>query len=393
MNSPTFLQMTIEVIWTIVFLAGCTAPTVTPTLPPQPPASLPSQTPEQPTGQSKIFRYVRTVPVTPSGNFTTARFARIGYVPGRDAMIVTFDTMLAQPEGDCTNKGYAYREFNLDMVETGNQGLINCYGGAMDTGGLIEGDDFYFAYQSGGPVSGTQGWMLAKYNAVTWQPSVPMAFFGLPDWYDPGDPMIALVNGQIDISSKIMTNPNAPGDCPYVDCWTHHQFFTTDLQLVGARVLSDTIHVNLTSLVQTANGVIHFVTGTSLFGDMIVVQYDRNWNYLDTKTVKQNAGAPEGVAFDSRQFYVSYIDVATTPNNVRLAAFDMDWNLLDEIAVTGFTSQDLKAPARPSLTLHNGRIYVAYDQDEHADEKPASTEDIYVQVYVKVYDIRSTTTD
>jgi hypothetical protein len=256
----------------------------------------------------------------------------------------------------------------------------------MDTGGLFAGNDFYFAYQSGGP-DGAQGWMLAKYNAVTWQRSVPMAFFRLPDGYDPGDPMIAVVNGQIDISSKIMTNPTAPGDCPYIHCWTHHQFFTTDLQFVGKRVLSDTFNVNLSSLVQTADGVINFVTGTSYSGDMIVLRYDRNWNYLGTKILKQKSGAPEGVAFDGRRFYVSYLDVATTPQNVRLAAFDINWNLLDDIEVTSFTPRDLKAPARPSLTLHNGRIYVCYDQGEHADIKPASTEDLDVQVYVKVYDI------
>jgi hypothetical protein len=65
------------------------------------------------------------------------------------------------------------------------------------------------------------------------------------------------------------------------------------------------------------------------------------------------------VAFDGRRFYVAYLDVADAEShNVRLAAFDSDWNLLDDIAVTDFAPQDLKAPARPSLTLHNGRIYV-----------------------------------
>jgi hypothetical protein len=138
----------------IVLLAGCGTPAVAATRTAPAPASPPSQTPKsvpsktsaQPTGRPGMFQYFKTVPVTPAGTFQKASFARIGYMPGRDAMIVTFDAMLARPEGDCQNKGYAYSEYNLDMAETGNRGLINCYGGAMDTGGLFVGNDFCFAF-------------------------------------------------------------------------------------------------------------------------------------------------------------------------------------------------------------------------------------------------------
>ncbi len=380
----------------IIFLSGCGAPKTAPTpttqpsdtLPPAPPASLPTPLPAQPTEKPDVFRQIKTVAVTPAGNFQKASFVRMGYVPGRDAMLVAFDTMLEKPEGKCATKGYGYREFNLDMVPTGDQGVINCYGGAMDTGGLFSGDDFYFAYQSGSP-DGTQGWMLAKYDAVTWQATVPLTYFPLAQWRDPGDPMIAVVNGQIDISSKIVTDPNAPGDCPYVDCWTHHQLFTPDLKFTEERDLLDTIHVNLTSLVQTGDGTIHFITGTSLGGDMIVMTYDKNWIYLGSKVVKEKSGAPEGAAFDGERFYVSYLDVSVPDVfNAHLAAFDKDWNLLDDIAVTNFAPQDYTTAARPSMTMHNGRIYVCYDQAFHTDIKYPSTEQNEVQVYVAVIDVR-----
>jgi hypothetical protein len=385
----------------LVLLAGCGEAAATPTptnsppqalLPPPqthlpPPTPLPSPLPARPTEKPDLFEYLRTVPVTPAGNFEKASFTRIGYVPGRDAMVVTFDTMLAKPEGTCSNKGYGYREYNLDMVETGDQGLINCYGGAMDTGGLFVGDDFYFAFQSGGS-GGSEGWMLAKYSAVTWQPSVPLTFFPLPKWRDPGDPMIAVVNGQIDISSKINTDPDAPGDCPYVDCRTHHQLFTTDLQFIEERDLADAIHVNLTSLVQTGDGTIHFLTGDSLMGDMMVLKYDKDWTHLETKVIMEKAGAPEGAAFDGERFYVSYLDVSVPDvSNVHLAAFDKEWNLLDDITLTTFASQEYTTAARPSMTLHNGRIYVCYDQAEHTDIKYPSTEQNDVQVYVAVVDV------
>ena len=390
------LRKTLGVSALVVFSVGCGLLTATPALPtvtaPPPsetPAPRPSVTPSQPAARQGLFDLFQTAKVTPAGNFRTGIFVRIGYVPGRDAMVVAFDTMLNGPEGDCGARGYAYREFNLDMAATGEQGLINCYGGAMDTGGLFVGDDFYFAYQSGKP-DGTMGWMLAKYDAVTWQPVVPPAYFGLEGLRDPGDPMIAEVNGRIDISSKIRTGVEGDPDCPYVACWTHHQIFTTDLEWVGERILKETIHVNLTSLVQTPDGTIHFLTATNLFGDMLVLQYKPDWTFVDAKTVKLRSATPEGVAFDGRRFYVAYTDVTLVEKlqNVHLAVFDTDWNLIDDIAVTSFVPEDRKAPARPSLAMHNNRIYVCYDQAEQSDVKTATTEEADVQAYVKVYNIR-----
>jgi hypothetical protein len=378
--------------------AGCgkmkaaSAPTSQPSasMPVQSPASLtaqPSPTPARPAEQPEIFTHLKTVAVTPAGNFQKASFTRVGYVPGRDAMIVTFDTVLEKPEGECGDKAYGYREFNLDMVETGDRGIINCYGGIIDSGGLFVGDDFYYAFQAG--AGNTEGWILAKYNAVTWEATVPEAFFGLPHGYNNGDPMMAVVNGQIDVSSKIMTDPSDPGDCPFMHCWTHHEFFTKDLVYVETRVLKDAYNVNLSSLVQTEDGVVHFVTADSYGGNAIVMRYDRDWKYLGVKTILEKAGADEGVAFDGNRFYVSYVDFSGTMPNVHLAAFDKDWNFLDDIAVTSFTSQNPKAAIRPSLTLYRGRIYVCYDQDEHPSSTPAGIENEDIQVYVGVYEVKT----
>jgi hypothetical protein len=173
---------------------------------------------------------------------------------------------------------------------------------------------------------------------------------------------------------------------------THHQLFTPNLQLLGKHVLTDVSHINLTSLL-AAGSAINLITSTDLWGDMLVMQYDMNWSYLGMKMLKQHASAPEGVAFDGRRFYVSYVDNSLsgseylgTRDNVRLAAFDLNWNLLDDIAVTGFVPDDHKAPARPSLTLRNNRIYVCYDQTENVTpgQDPTTAD---VQVYVKVYQV------
>src|SRR5512142_3367126 len=178
--------------------------------------------------------------------------------------------------------------------------------------------------------------------------------------------MIAALNGQIDINRKYKHE-----DAIWPEHATHHQLFTPDLQFVDKHTLKDTQHIDLTSLL-VVNGVINFITSTDLWGDMIVLQYDTNWKYLGTKLLKQHASAPEGAAFDGTRFYVSYLDNSlSTPgkpggaDNIRLAAFDSNWNMLDDIAVTNFVPDDHKAPARPSLTLYNNRIYVCYDQGEN----------------------------
>jgi len=398
MNEMKFPQKVMALMLTILFLAGCGAPAATPTLPPAnpspspTPATLPSPTisaqPTIPTSGS-LFKLVKEVQVTPAGNLAGGLFSRIGYVPGRDRMVVAFKAKLSQTQDGCASSwAYTYREYTADMEETDKYGVITCETGP-DVGGLFFGNEFYYAAMGHDNAHNVNGWWLAKYDAVTWKISVATFFHPLAPEERISDPMIAVVNGQIDISGKYKELSDiGPGHA------THHQFFTPDLQFVSKRVLTDTPHIDLTSLL-VVNDVINFISSTDLWGDMILMQYDTSWNYLGTKTLKQHASAPEGAAFDGTRFYVSYIDNSlTTPgkpgeaDNIRLAAFDMNWNLLDDIAVTSFVPDDHKAPARPSLTLQNHHIYVCYDQAENvipnSDQTPETTD---VQVYVKVYEL------
>ncbi len=358
-----------------------------------------NQQPEQPTpseengptpaDQSSLFRLVKSVDVTPVGDLTGGMFIRIGYVPGRDRISVAFMAKLGQEKSDCKDIwAAAYREYTQDMQETDSYGIITCQTGP-DMGGMFLGDDYYYAAMGHDNVKNVDGWWLAKYNAVTWKSSVDPFFYPLATEEGNADPMIAVVNGQIDVSSKYkLANEIGPGHT------TQHQLFTPDLQFVSKQVLKDALHINMTSLL-VVNGVINFITSTDLWGDMLVLQYDSNWKYLGTKVIKQHASTPEGAAFDGTRFYISYNDNSLeTPfqtggaDNIRLAAYDSNWNLLDDIAVTNFVPGDYKAPSRPSLALHDNRIYVCYDEGE--DVPPGSNqtpENINIQVHVKVYEL------
>jgi hypothetical protein len=171
-----------------------------------------------PAAQSNLFRLVKAVNVTPVGNLAGGAFVRVGYVPGKDRIAVTFSARLSQPVRNCTDifgrpnpNAIAYREYTMEMQETGKYGIITCQTGP-DVGGMFHGDDYYYAAMGHDNTKNVDGWYLAKYNAVTWQSSVSPFFYPLATEEKNGDPMIAVMNGQIDISGKYKkTNDTGPG--------------------------------------------------------------------------------------------------------------------------------------------------------------------------------------
>lgn len=394
MNSPRSPHQLTGVILALalVFLGGRAAhavtPTPAPTIPPAqhrtvPPPPAPTfRLPAVSTGGS-LFKLVKEVEVTPFGTYQNADFVRIGYVPGRDRFIVTFNTMLSQPEGGCTRdsfdghfrlyREYAYKEYTTDLVETGKAGIVSCHG-TTDTGGFFIGDDFYLA--SAEMRNNVEGWNLAKFNAVTWAKLIEFWYPFTDSSWHAGDPTVAFVNGQIDISAGY----DGPG--------THHNFFTTDLQFVSKRLLSDTQHAGFSAMT-TQGGTTYFLTSKP--GDpnwsVIVMQYDPRWTYLGVKTLRESAATPQGLAFDGTRYYVAYTTQERAKGgmpmaeNVHLAAFDTSWNLVDDIALTSFTLQDKTSSLHPWLVLRDNRLYVSYSQNAPARDIET------LQAYVKVYEL------
>lgn len=343
-----------------------------------------------------LFKFVKEVKVTTAvDSFRAGGFVRIAYVPGRSSIVVTFKGRLPGAWGNCNDTtnhhAYGYREYTTDMIPTGDQGIISCKPGP-DVGGLFAGDDFYYASMGRDSATNTiDGWHLTKYNAVTWASIVNTFFYPLDSGEESEDPMLAVVNGLIDIASVYRTVPPDP----FVGDASHHSFFTPNLMFVNKIHLADTPHFGALSSMVTADTITNFITSTAILGDLIVMQYDPNWNYIGTKTLKLKSVCPEGVAFDGNRFYVSYLDMPCTTmiscfDNVRLAAFDSSWNLLDDIAVTNFTSQE-KQPNRPTLTLWNNRIYVAWDQleDTSASSGANNPDSADIQVHVSIYELTS----
>jgi hypothetical protein len=342
--------------------------------------------------QSGLFKFIKTIQVTPDNDFQTGSFARINYIPATDRFVVTFGTKKGIIPGTGKGAGYAYKEYTKDFVETGNTGTFTWNSDAdeaQDSGSDMIDNTYYFVHV---PFDTTDfyGWKITKYDAVSWKP-LSVIYVPLEYPYEKNnDPMVAYVNGLLDISSQYDASGTPP---PLLEegAATHHHFFTTDLQPSGDKILSDTPHVCGSSMIYL-NGIYYFVTADAFLGDLVVMKYDTNWNYLGLKKLIPEAHWSQGIVYNDQRFYVSYLNTSqrTPPSgfpvylNAHLAAFDMEWNLLDDVAVTNYTPQDNRQPGRPWIILQDNKLYVSYDCDTI---NTMTGELLRWQAYVSIYEL------
>ncbi len=338
------------------FLVGCSAPTPTPIPPPPPlqpntplPPPMQPNTPLPPpnpagtpvvsptveatkeTTQADLFKPLQTIHITPDSNYLGGGFVRINYVPATDRFVVTFGASLVHPPSDrCLGGGYVYIEYSLDLKETGQTGVFSCENG--DSGSLMVDNTFYFV----SPTLKPAGWHLTKFSAANWTKLADTYYVFSPQLGDQkqpnNDPMVAFVNGQLDISSQY--NPEGHPPNGIAGAATYHDFFSTDLKFLGQKILTDPPQLCGTSMIYR-NGLYYFLTSNSfLDGDLTVVTYDQNWKLVSVKKLLHYGQFSTGLAFDGQRFYVAYLNNSLTlaPDtlpvylNVHLAAFDLNWN-------------------------------------------------------------------
>jgi hypothetical protein len=325
------------------------------------------------------------VQVTPDNQFLAGGFIRLGYIPATDRIVAAFGSPKIAG-GSCPNSGHGYKEYTTDMQATGKAGVLNCGGG--DSAELFVDNVLYDVTFH--LVDGSEGWLITKYDAVTWTKMKELAYALEASKEAAGDMMIALVNGELDISG----GTSSDGKPPPLEkgAATHHNFFTPDLQFLNKRTLSDIEHIVGSSMI-FVDGEYYFVTANAYAGDVIMMKYDKDWKYLGMKMLIKQGHWSEGVAFDGQRFYVAYLDTSQPQRatffpfypNVHLAAFDRDWNLVEDVAVTNYTVADNVTTGRPWILLRGNHLYVAYD----AAQRDASGQDNLdtIQAYVSVYEL------
>ncbi len=338
-----------------------------------------------PGGPPALLRFVRSVEVAPDEQFTSAAFARVNYVPATDHLVVTLAGRFSQPTPEHWESGHGYKEYTLDMEPTGRSGILN--GEVADRCSVMVGNIYYDISMHA--QDERIGWRIMEYDAVTWSMLADIFFpVDYPDARE-GDPMAAYVNGKLDVSSLYSETGEFPP--PGEGASTHHHFFSDDLKLMDERILADTPHVNGSSLIYV-DGVYYLITATAFTGDLIVMSYDADWNYVGKKDLIDQAHFSTGAAYDGNRFYVAYTDTSQrdandfpASMNVHLAVFDRQWNLLQDMAVTDDPASEEHFYTRAWVITHGDRAYVSYDLEGSVGEEVAGF--VPGRAFVSVYEL------
>jgi hypothetical protein len=378
MNSTQKITKVIGVILTIMFLTGC-ATSITPVppptfpLPPPPKQTIPPPSPQraQPTQttQPSLLKLIQTVQVT-NEHFSNGVGSDIAYIPSTDRIAVIMSNRVDQPitlspSEVCDNTVIGYLEYTKDMQPTEEYGYLSC--GFADIHAMNIGNDVYLAKMKwGGP-----GYTLEKYDGVTWKrlASRDVNFDNEKEWGVGGGPDVSFINGNFVVTGEYVHGGTIYGG-------THNMIFTTDLVFVKTVLLSSPgvpFHHGEYSLLQLFNGDILLFASASPSenggpppkGNLEVLRFDKDWHFLEQKWLRDQAHYPTGSANDGRYTYISYSTWGRDTwagQNEHLAAFDAQWNLIQDVTLTDVQSiSDLAYGEQSMIILRGNRLYVFYD--------------------------------
>lgn len=340
-------------------------------------------------------RLVETVKV--NEGYATAAFVRAFWSESKGRIVVTFGTgdytkVQQGLPGGCAEArmGYAYREFTAEMEDAGTTGYFvdfpqSCAAG--DSASVMVGDDYYFL---GGAMGGPGVWRLRRFDA-NWQETGSVDIRLDEPTEAMNDQMLAYAGGQLIASSLYVEGGIGAGPLdqrktdPTKGEATFQKLVTKDLKLAGERVLDDVPHINGSSLVEV-DGVYNLVTSRAFFGELLVLRYDREWNFLQEKQLADWGQWAQGAIYDNGRYYVTYIDTSVKgASNVVLGVYDKNWDLVSSTPVTSYGPESHKGAGRPSLMKHGNRLYVSYDVESFTPRERAENKDW--QGYVTVFEM------
>ncbi len=399
-------------ILVIVFstvLAGCGNPTAAAVPTPQPtiPAtSTPFSSPiPQPTPTAtfsvphEVFHLIRSVTVTPDEHFRYGEFGYIHYVPATNRLVVMMNVFLDQPmnipglDEPCNDKAVGYKEYTLDLEPTGRYGFISCNFG--DATSQILGNDIYLASMASAKANpdGTHDWTgfrLDKFDALTWQ---RLATVNIPieSPNEEGDgPTISFINGQVVVSGTYLPHGTG-GD---LEKGSYHNILTTDLQPAGKKILQPPDYPphcpELSMLQLPGEGDILLFSGNTYNGDLVMIRMDRDWHVKQSRKLRDNGFFPTGSTTDGKLFYVAFMDTSLKGenfhvySNAHVIAFDPEWNIVQDLALTDFKNQAgdvFTVGAATWVQLVGNRLYVSYQVVKMDMSSPRPDNQAYVNEY------------
>ncbi len=341
------------------------------------------------TSQTNLFNFVKKVTVTPDEHFNGSKIpGNILYNGVAGSLVVVLNTFepdtpllldpLLEPAIPCLDSCpggiIGCKEYNIDMQPTGNYEYLAC--GIGDMGDIIIDNYFYFAKVWNHGPGTADFWRLYKFDAYTWEKlgQVDIPLDSTQEWSD--GPTFSFINGLITVSGEYF--PDGTPDGP-LGRGSHHHFVTTDLQLMGEKILvSPDVppHCSEFSMHQLPNGDIIMFGATAYYGDLMVMRLDKDWNFIEKQTLRKDGFFPIGSVLYGGYWFVAYIDLSKKPagppwpegdppvRNVGLAAFDTSWNLIQDELITVFdTVPDTVGRTEgenPGLELLENKLYVSY---------------------------------
>ena len=343
---------------------------------------------------SEFLTHIETVVVSPDDTYNYGAFCRVNYIEASDNFVVTFGG--AQPSDEEEDEedraggfegagGYAYKIYTTDFEYTDEHGIY-IYGGGDAAVTMV--DDVFYHLTGGGGGS----WRLATFDTDTWEQLDEITIELEDDYEENSDQTIAFVNDQFIASSLYLADPEQEAD-PSRGEATHYTVLDQDLVELDHFILDDEPHGNGTSMLFIDN-TYYILTSTAYWGDLIVMMYDEDWEYLGYKTLDEEAQWPQGSVYDeeNERFYVSYISVegrmsqTGTANNIKLGIFDKDWEPIEIIYVTAYTSEDLSDGGWRSIFMHEDKIYVSYDIGSYDTDTGEFNYDW--QCWVDIYELK-----
>lgn len=320
------------------------------------------------------LEFIESETVSPDNNYGFGAFCRVNYVELIDEFIVTFGGVQPKEVQEEENRagglegagGYAYKFYNKDFEYQGDHGVYITSGG--DTAVVMANGNLYHLTGGGG-----NGWKLYEYDASTLEELSVVEVDVDLERGELNDQMLSYINNHFVASSLYQADPDAEHG-PTIGEHTHHTILNDDLEILEQFVLDDEPHSNGSSMVYV-DGIYHFLTSTAFWGDLMVMMYDDDWNYLGNKILAENAQWPQGTVYDeeNKQFYVAYIDLGgpleekSRTANIKLGVFDDNWGNIEIIDITTYETNDRVEVGRPSVFMKNNELYVSYDlstQDE-----------------------------
>lgn len=258
----------------------------------------------------------------------------------------------------CDDKVVGYAEYTPDMQPTGRVGYLTC--GFADLHAKSIGNDVFIAKMRIGGL----GYTLEKYDGITWErhASLDVPWDDEKQYGNGAGPDISYINDQIVVTGEYYPGGQLVGA-------THNMIFTTDLTYVQTILLFPPEvpeHRGEFSLLQLSNGdILLFGSAGQAKGNLVVLHFDQDWHFLDQKWLRDHAFFPTGSAIDSKYIYVAYLDwtqITQAGHNVGLAAFDDQWNLVEDVVLTDVQSMgELAYGEQDKIVLRGNRLYVSYN--------------------------------